>query len=146
MSRYFEGVLQLRPAREDVLRFIRESTARDGKAEIVKEAKVKGGIDLYFSSQRYLRALGQKLPGRFSGRLEMSRRLFSASNVTSKLIYRVTVLFRLLAFRRGDTITLHGRDYEVLDVRDRVYLQDLASGEKEWHLLDEVDRAARRYA
>ena len=144
MSRYFEGVLQLRPGRQDVLTFVRETTVQEGKAEIVKEAKVKGGIDLYFSSQRYLRALGQRLPGRFSGKLEMSRRLFSASGVTSKLIYRVTVLFRLLPFKRGDTVGLRGREYRILAVKERVHLQDAATGVKEWRPLEEVDRAFGR--
>jgi NMD protein affecting ribosome stability and mRNA decay len=140
-GRYFEGILQLRPGRDDVLRFVRETVSREGKAEIVKEAKVKGGIDLYFSSQRYLRSFSLRLPEKFSGKLEMTRRLFTTSGITSKFVYRVTVLFRLLPFKRGDSIVLHGRKVRILAVRDRVQVQDAASGAKEWHALEEVERA-----
>ena len=92
---YFEGVLQLRPFDEEVMRFINNQLKRDKKAFISKIVEVRGGVDIYFSSQKFVRVLGKKMNKSFKGELKESRELFTRHHMTQKLVYRATVLFRL---------------------------------------------------
>jgi NMD protein affecting ribosome stability and mRNA decay len=92
---YFEGILQLRNPNEEVLNFIRNQFKNNSKAWIAKEEGLKTGIDLYISSNKFLLSLGKKLKKSFKGELKTSRKLYTKNRLTSKNVYRVTVLFRL---------------------------------------------------
>lgn len=92
---YFEGTLQLRNPNEEVINFIRNQFKNNERAWIAKEVGLKTGIDLYISSNKFLLSLGKKLKKSFKGELKTSRKLHSQNRLTSKRIYRVTVLFRL---------------------------------------------------
>ncbi len=92
---YYEGKLQLRNPNEEVLNFINNQFKNNEKVWIAKAERLKTGIDLYISSNRFLLSLGKKLKKSFKGELKTSRKLFSKSRLTSKQLYRVTVLFRL---------------------------------------------------
>ncbi len=93
---YYEGVLQLRSPNKEVINFIRNQFKNNSKVWVAKQEKLKTGIDLYISSNKFLLSLGKKLKKSFKGELKISRRLHSRDRMTSKRIYRVTVLFRLL--------------------------------------------------
>lgn len=92
---YFEGILQLRNPNEEVLNFIRNQFKNNEKAWIAKTEGLKTGIDFYVSSNRFLLSLGKKLKKSFKGELKTSRKLHTQNRLTSKRVYRVTVLFRL---------------------------------------------------
>ena len=92
---YYEGILQLRNPNEEVINFVRNQFKNNEKVWIAKQEKLKTGIDLYVSSNKFLLSLGKKLKKSFKGELKTSRKLHSRNRVTSKNIYRVTVLFRL---------------------------------------------------
>ena len=92
---YFEGILQLRNPNEEVLNFISNQFKRNEKVWIAKQERLKTGIDLYISSNKFLLALGKKLKKSFKGELKTSRKLHTKNRLTSKNVYRVTVLFRL---------------------------------------------------
>lgn len=92
---YFEATLQLRPYNKEIDSWIEKQVNKREDVWIAKKVKVQGGIDIYLSSQRFTRALGNKLKRSFKGELKMSRKLFTQSRLTSKRVYRVTVLFRL---------------------------------------------------
>jgi len=92
---YFEGTLQLRNPNEEVINFVRNQFKNNEKVWIAKQEKVKTGIDLYISSNKFLLSLGKKLKKSFKGELKTSRKQHSRNKMTSKTIYRVTVLFRL---------------------------------------------------
>lgn len=94
-TRYYEGTLQLRNPNEEVLNFIKNQFKNNPKVWIANQEKLKTGIDLYISSNRFLLSLGKKLKKSFKGELKTSRKLHTKSRITSKNIYRVTVLFRL---------------------------------------------------
>ena len=93
---YFEGILQIRNPKKEVTDFIQreiESAKKRGvHATGIKE--VKGGVDYYLSSIKYLRKIGRELKRRFPGELKESPKLFSRNRQTSKAIYRLNVLFR----------------------------------------------------
>lgn len=92
---YYEGILQLRNPNEEVINFIRNQFNNNEKIWIAKQVKLKTGLDYYISSNRFLLSLGKKLKKSFKGQLKISRKLITRNRITSKNVYRVTVLFRL---------------------------------------------------
>ncbi len=94
-ERYFEGALQLRPYDEEAMRFIQNQLKNNPKVFISKIVEVGDGIDIYFSSQKFVRELGKRLKKSFKGELKISRTLFTRDRMTQKLVYRATVFFRI---------------------------------------------------
>ena len=92
---YYESKLQLRPYDKKVLDYVKKKIEKRKDVFISKEIKLKTGIDLYLSSNKFALILGKQLKKSFKGEVKISRKLFSVSKTTSKKIYRVTVCFRL---------------------------------------------------
>lgn len=139
---YFEGILQLRDCSQEIVDWVCETTEKDGKAAITKDKKVKGGRDLYFSSQKYLKALGKKLKERFPGIMKTSATLHTKSK-TGEDLYRVTILFRFLPFKKGDVIELKGEEVEILTIGKHARVKNVNTGKKENISLEEIARARR---
>ncbi len=93
---YFEGVLQLRNPTEEVFQMIKSQMKKDGKVWVAKEVPLKTGVDLYLSSNKFLKMIGKKLKKTFpKGELKLSKSIFTRDHQTSKEVYRGTVCFRL---------------------------------------------------
>jgi NMD protein affecting ribosome stability and mRNA decay len=93
---YYEAKIQLRPLDEELIKFVIAQIDDSDRVRISKTAKLKTGVDIYVSSRKFATSLGKKLKKRFkSGKLVVTKTLFSKNKQTSKDIYRVTVLFRL---------------------------------------------------
>lgn len=140
--KYFEGILQLRNPSPELVGFVRRAVQRDQRALIVREKKVRNGLDLYLSSQRYLRALGKKLKQAFPGELKMSRSLHTISKA-GKELYRVTVLFRLLKFKKGDVLKAGDEELEILRIDARVLAKNIRTGKKKRYAIAELERYVR---
>src|SRR3989344_799507 len=91
----FEAKLQLRPNNKEVLDFVYAQIENRNDCLIAKEEKLKTGIDLYLTSQKFTQILGRRLKKKFGGIMILSRSLYGVNRMTSKKVYRVTVLFRL---------------------------------------------------
>lgn len=95
---YFEGILQLRNPKPEVMDFITkrldEVKIRGIHASDIKD--VRGGIDFHITSKSFLRRLGRDLRKRFRGEYNESPELFSRNHQTSKDIWRINVLFRCI--------------------------------------------------
>ncbi len=139
-AKYYEGILQLRNPSKQVLDYVYKTIDRDNQAWISQEKKVRGGYDLYLSSQKYLRTLGKKLKERFPGVMKTSRKLFTVQRGTGKRLYRVNVLFRLYPFKINDTITMSGEKYKILRIENQVTVQNIKSGKKEKVKCEEIER------
>ena len=94
-AQYYEAILQLRPLNGSLVDFILEELKKRPDIFISKKVEYKNGIDLYLSSNAFAKKLGQKLKKKFNGELKISRALYSTNRMTSKLLYRLTILFRL---------------------------------------------------
>ncbi|MBI2109646.1 hypothetical protein HYT58_00535 [Candidatus Woesearchaeota archaeon] len=94
-SSYFEAILQLRPETDELIKFISNQLKKRDNVRISKIIKLKKGVDLYLTDQRFARALGKKLKRSFNGTLTLSRTLHSINRETNKEQYRVTVCFRM---------------------------------------------------
>lgn len=127
---YFEGVLQLRGCSDEVLDWAHDEIIMAGRARIAKVKEVRGGIDVYLSSQRYLQSLGRQLQQRFGGILKITSKIHTRDPITSRDVHRLTVLFRQLPFKKGDVIKYIGEQWRVLSAGKQVQLQNVLSGKK----------------
>ena len=127
----FEGVLQLRNPTTKLVDWVYDLVEKEKKADITYTHPLPGGVDMYFSSQRYLRAVGKKLQQRFPGELKSTRKLFTLNIRTGKRVYRVTVLFRLSKLKKGQVLLVDEDKYKILNVGKTIQVQEVNSGKKE---------------
>ena len=107
---YYEAILQLREVNQDVLEFSLDEIEKRN-VSIAKAVKLKTGVDYYLSDQQFTKALGKKLQKKFGGQLVVTAKLFGVRK--GKEVYRVTVLFRVIHVKRGDTISYQGEEWLV---------------------------------
>ncbi len=138
-SNYFEGVLQLRNIDENFLDLVKKMIKDDNKALIAKEKYYDDGVDIYLSSQKYLRAIGKRLKEKFLGELKITARLHTKSR-TGKDLYRVTVFFRLYNFKIGDIFNYEYDKFQIIQINNRVLVKNIKSGKKEWMNVEEIER------
>jgi NMD protein affecting ribosome stability and mRNA decay len=79
-----------------VLNYVKNEIEKAGNVFISKEIYKKFGTDLYLTNKFFLIQLGKKLKNRFSGTITRSRSLYKTNRMTSKLVYRTTICFRLI--------------------------------------------------
>lgn len=91
---YYEAVIQLRPETEEIMIFLRSQIRKRNDVKITKITKVKNGLDVYITSQRFARALAKKMKRTFKGELKLTYSLHTRDRQTSRDKYRATVLFR----------------------------------------------------
>ena len=94
-SQSYQGVLQIRPNDKNVLDYVYREIEKSGNVFITKEVVKKFGVDLYLTNKFFLIQLGKKLKQRFPGTIARSRSLYGTNRVTSRLVYRTTICFRL---------------------------------------------------
>jgi nonsense-mediated mRNA decay protein 3 len=129
-NEYFEGILQLRnPSNKLIDTAIKEIEKKED-ANIAKVKKVANGVDIYISSQRFLRTLGNKLQNQFGGQLIISTKLHTKHRLTSRELYRVNVLFRLPNFKKGDVITYRGDKIKIITMHKNILAKDMKTGKK----------------
>ena len=130
MNQYFEGILQLRNPNSLVMDFISRQMENKKGVFISKRVKVINGFDLYFSSQRFLQNLGRKLQKTFGGEMKISKKLFTKKRMTSRLVYRANVLFRLPTVKKGDIVRIRGEDFEIIGMSRKVIGRSKETGKK----------------
>jgi len=91
---YYEAIFQLRPYKKEIYDFIIKQIEKNNVL-ISKEVKLKTGIDFYLTSRKFTTKLGKLLQKTFKGKSTVSKSLYGTNRMTSKLVYRVTVCFRL---------------------------------------------------
>lgn len=100
-AEYYEAIIQLRASPdeierlEEVWRFVQNRLNERPSVTISKIKEFNYGVDIYMSSQSYARAIGKKLKHSFKGDLKITRTLHTMDRMTSKQIYRGTIMFRL---------------------------------------------------
>lgn len=100
-SEYFEAIIQLRPLNKELYNWV-INDIENHKIGISKELVTKNGFDIYIDSNNYALSLGKKLKKRFDGKVTLSRALHSTHRLTSKQLFRVTLLFRLKEKREDE--------------------------------------------
>lgn len=93
-SEYFEAIIQLRPLNKLLYNWV-INDIENSNVKISKEEVTKNGFDIYIDSNQYALSLGKRLRKRYKGKVTLSRQLHSTHKMTSKQLFRVTMLFRL---------------------------------------------------
>jgi len=135
---YFQGILQLRNTNKKLLEFVKNQIKKENNPNVYisKTAKVKGGTDLYLTSNKFLRKIAKKLKKEFTGKLKESENLFSRDAQTGKNIYRLNVLFRQLNIKRGDIITYRGEKVKITEIRDKIQAKNIKTGKRVYFNLE----------
>ena len=126
---YYQGVLQLRNTNEQMLVFVYNQVDKRNDVVVTKVVKLDGGLDLYISSQQFIRSIGRKLKEGFGGELKISSRLHTV-NRQGRELYRVNVLFRLAEYKQGDIVTIRGDQVKLIKLGKWVHARDLKTGKK----------------
>lgn len=94
---YFEAVIQLRPYNDEVFDFIQHEMKKYGPTIFISRIlKLKTGIDIYISSQKFARMMGQLMKKKFkNGTLLITEKFHTWDRLRSRKLSRATVLFRL---------------------------------------------------
>ena len=128
-SDYYQGILQLRDVNEEILSFVHNQIKKRSDTAVTKTVKFSNGVDLYITSQKFIRILGKKLKESFGGQLKISSKLHTKSR-QGKDLYRVNVLFRLSRYRKGDVVTIRGDKVRLIKIGKKVFARDLGTGKK----------------
>ncbi len=94
-NRYYEAILQLRPNNLLLILFVKDQLAKRKNVFVAKEISNKYGVDLYLTDKQFAREIAKKLKQNFDGTIKTSAALYTRDRQTSKLVYRITVCFRL---------------------------------------------------
>ena len=96
-AEYYEAILQLRPAKKEVLDFVFDLINSRNDTKVSKIEELKTGCDIYITNQKFARGtLAKQLKKKFKGsKILITKSLYGQHKMTSKLIYRATILFRM---------------------------------------------------
>ncbi len=116
-AKYYEAILQLREPDHSVIEFVEgavKSAAADNREIFISKRKqVTNGWDFYISLKGFAVEVGRALFRTFGGELKITKKLFTQHRQTSKLLYRITVLFRMAPFKPGDLVLLDGNAFRI---------------------------------
>ena len=128
-SDYFQGILQLRNVNEEILSFVHNQIKKRGDVAVTRTVKYSNGIDLYITSQKFIRILGKKLKDSFGGELKISYKLHTR-NKQGKDLYRVNALFKPLKYRKGDLVSVRGDEVRLISIGKKIFARNLKTGKK----------------
>ena len=126
---YYQGILQLRNVNDEIMSFVRNQLKKKGDVMITRTVKYPDGLDMYITSQKFIRVLGKKLKESFGGELKVSAKLHTR-NKQGKDLYRVNVLFRLLKYKKGDTVSIRGDTVRLIRVGRKIFARNLKTGKR----------------
>ena len=128
---YFEATLQLRLINKEIIDYV-ENQFRKAHIPIVDSGEVKNGMDYKVADKRFTRALGKKLRQRYGGQVKETATLHT--KIKGKDAYRLTALFRLPGFSKGDTVNYGGDIFRVKAMGKDIVLIGIGKNTKKLHL------------
>jgi nonsense-mediated mRNA decay protein 3 len=140
-GKYYEAILQVRgqernlpkDVEQEIDRFVTERVGAMRKSSrevfLSKVAKVKGGLDFYFSTISSARGVSRDLQDAYCAEYKESSSLWGRRD--GKDIYRMTYLVRLPGMSKGDIVLFEGRELYVRGMsRGMLHVIDLKTGEE----------------
>ena len=127
---YFEGTLQLRNPNQEIIDFVADEIEKRDDVWIAKTENQKKGLDLYLSSNKFLKDIGRKLKAKFPGELVESNKLFSRNKLTSKEVYRGCVLFRYYGIKKGEVIEIRGDSIKIISIGKDILGKNIETNKK----------------
>ena len=126
---YYQGILQLRDVNEEVKSFVFNQIKKRDDVAVTKIVKLENGIDLYITSQKYIRIIGKKLQESFGGELKTSSKLHTR-NKQGKDLHRVNVLFRFSKHKAGDIVAVRGDQVRLIKIGGKIFARNMKTGKK----------------
>lgn len=128
-SNYYQGILQLRDVNDEILDFVGNQIKKRNDVAVTRTVKYANGVDLYLTSQRFIKALGKKLRESFGGQLKISSKLHT-KNRQGRELYRVNALFRLPKYKAGDVVSIRGDEVKLISIGGKIFAKDMKTGRK----------------
>ena len=136
-SMYYEAILQLRDVSQEVIDYVEDEIERV-KLKVAKTVPLKNGTDYYLSNNSLTRALGKRLKEKFGGNNKETASLWGVKK--DREVYRVTVLFRGVPFKKKDIVIYEGDEYKIVSLKKDIFMQDVKTGKKVHLKYDHMDR------
>ena len=124
---YYESILQLRDVSQEVVDFTEEEIGRL-KMSVAKVIPLKNGLDYFLSDNTLTRRIGKNLQDKFGGKIEETSSLWGVKK--DREVYRVTVLFRGVPFKKNDLVVYQGEEYEVKILGKDIMIKNTKDGKK----------------
>jgi len=107
-SSYFEGILQLRNATQEIKDYITKYFDKNaGRNVFVNNVVEKdNSVDYFFVTKRHILPLANKLIRNFGGYYDPNEQLFSRNHLTSKDLFRLNVLVLVAPFKAKDVVLI----------------------------------------
>ena len=141
---YFEAVLQVRKGGRDMtdeeIKLSDEVVYRKAGHEsyITKRERKHGGIDYYMGDKKMAASAAKILNDMFCGETSVSPSLVGMKD--GREVYRNTYLVRIPEYSKGRYIEIDGRVWKVFDMRKRVGVVDIETGEKKYFSRDRMSK------
>ena len=131
-SEYYEAILQLREVADEVIDFVDKEIEKKN-IFMAKVIPVTNGHDYYLGNANLTKNLGKTLQEKYGGEFTVTATLFTRKE--GRPVYRLTVLFRAMPFKKGDQVEYHDEIYNVILSGKKVMLQHAKTGKKVqiWH-------------
>jgi NMD protein affecting ribosome stability and mRNA decay len=129
---YYEGILQLREATDEVVDFVMADIDRQRPKGVflTKVEKVRGGVDLYLSSKRYISNLGRQLYAMFGGEMKSSAQLYTRDHQSGKDVYRLNVYFCPSQYKKGQLIKVRNVVLKITSCAKKINAVNLVTGKR----------------
>ena len=138
---YYEAILQLRDVPQEVVNYVEDEIARV-KLTVAKTVPLKNGIDYYLSDNSLTRALGKRLREKFGGNTKETASLWGVKK--DREVYRVTVLFRGVPFKKNEIVIYDGDDHKIVSLGKDIFMQEVKTGKKVHLRYDDINRIKKK--
>jgi len=134
-TKYFEGILQVRNTTREIHDFIKNNLARQKSkgVHINKIVDVDGtgaDVDYYYTDNRYIKILAEKLRDHFGAQIKNNAQLFSIDWETSKNLYRVNMLVRFPTYHKNDVLKINEHLFKIISMDEKVHVINLETNTK----------------
>jgi len=137
---YFEATIQLRNVTKEVIDYVIKEIDDNGVV-ISREVEIENGMDFNVDNKTFARQLGKQLQNKFSGAVKMSASVFSRDKMSSKEIFRVTMLFKQFPLKIGEEFSYKGKQYKISALGYKLVAEDIESKKKRTLAFSELERA-----
>ena len=138
---YYEAILQLRDVPQEVIDYVEDEIGRV-KLTVAKTVPLKNGIDYYLSDNSLTRALGKRLREKFGGNTKETASLWGVKK--DREVYRVTVLFRGVPFKKNEIVIYDGDDHKIVSLGKDIFMQEVKTGKKVHLRYDDINRIKKK--
>lgn len=107
-GKYYEGVLQLRNASDEIIHYVKKYIFSN-HIHISDEVMHDNGMDLQLSDKKKLHTLGNELHKKFGGKLKVNEQIFTRDRQTSKDMYRIHLYYEAPNYKPGDVVKIDNK-------------------------------------